>query len=233
MRFLSLAAAIALCTMPLWAQTSDRASLEGAYKPYVATFHISEARALYGGVHIHYEGDVRCARDSQGRIYREDISPLHVNQLSYTISDPVVGLTYAWQGADGDITITEYHADPPGTAQALPVQAAMKRYGSMGQTYQNLGLKEIFGLSEQGERRESVVPAGLIGNAAPLKNSFESWVIPALGNLWGSYTAEGPMSGRFELVLKDLKLAEPDPGLFLPPAGQPATVVLAKPGSER
>jgi len=102
---------------------------------------------------------------------------------------------------------------PPGGAAAQP-------------TTLSLGQKSIAGLTATGTRLEYTIPAGQIGNEAPISVTSEQWVSDDLGVLLSS-TEQDPLVGNTQFQLSQIQRAEPDPSLFAVPAGYAVTDVTA------
>ena len=82
----------------------------------------------------------------------------------------------------------------------------------------SLGTKTIDGVLTQGVRRTRTIPAGQIGNSAPLVTTSEYWAAPSLGISLRS-VSDNPQYGKMTRELISLTLGEPDASLFQPPAG--------------
>ena len=78
-------------------------------------------------------------------------------------------------------------------------------------------MKQIGGLTARGSRTTRTVPAGEEGNDQPLMVVNETWR-SAEYDLLLYAMQDDPRHGRTTMELEELNLAEPDRGLFLPPA---------------
>jgi hypothetical protein len=89
--------------------------------------------------------------------------------------------------------------------------------GGDGATTVSLGTKTIEGITVEGTRTTSSIPAGKIGNAQAIVISFERWYSPDL--LTNVQTIRSnPFTGKTTFMLTNLKRTEPDPSLFTVPA---------------
>jgi hypothetical protein len=89
--------------------------------------------------------------------------------------------------------------------------------GGDGGTTVSLGTKTIEGVTVEGTRTTSTIPAGEIGNAQAIVISFERWYSPDL--LTNVETIRSnPFTGKTTFMLTNLKRGEPDASLFTVPA---------------
>ncbi len=98
----------------------------------------------------------------------------------------------------------------------------------------SLGSKVIDGISTEGTKITTVIPAGQIGNQGPLEIVSEKWYSPELHvNVMTSFS--DPRFGTTVYRLTNINRAEPDASLFQVPAGykvedapHPGKVVIRK-----
>lgn len=80
-----------------------------------------------------------------------------------------------------------------------------------------LGTREFDGVKAEGRLRSYEIPAGEIGNRAPIVVADESWYAPDLQmTVYAKHS--DPRSGEFVYRLENLKRAEPEAALFAVPA---------------
>ena len=83
---------------------------------------------------------------------------------------------------------------------------------------EDLGTKQISGVTARGTRSTRTIPAGEEGNDQPLVVINETWRSSELG-LVVMTVSDDPRQGRTTAEYEELNLGEPDPALFAPPAG--------------
>ena len=85
---------------------------------------------------------------------------------------------------------------------------------------ENLGTQSIQGIEARGRRYTTTVPAGAMGNDAPLVSMSEIWT--ALAGLNGLVLLDvrnDPRQGKTTRELTNLTQSDPDPATFQPPEG--------------
>lgn len=85
-------------------------------------------------------------------------------------------------------------------------------------TTEDLGTEAVEGLPVTVSKTTTILPAGTVGNDAPITRTHETWTSPDL-QLVMKEQWEDPRSGEITVELEDLSRAEPDPALFHAPAG--------------
>lgn len=81
----------------------------------------------------------------------------------------------------------------------------------------DLGTREFDGVKAEGKLRSYEIPAGEVGNRAPIEVADESWYAPDLQvTVYAKHS--DPRSGDYVYRLEDLKRGEPDSALFTVPA---------------
>lgn len=224
------------------------ATVAGA--PYTAEAITEHTQTLADGNRIHQTITSQVARDSQGRVRREESLPGPANAPHLiVIDDPIAGIHWTLNPANK-------------TASKLPVKHVMTRVmnpagGSGGMAVSDeggpitiafaggapdkkaneandivktdLGTETVEGVRAQGARITHTIPAGQVGNDQPLVITTETWMSPDLKVLVMSNTSD-PRMGETTYRLTNILRAEPDPALFeVPPdytiqdkpAGQP------------
>ncbi|CAN5319349.1 hypothetical protein BH10ACI2_BH10ACI2_07350 [soil metagenome] len=83
---------------------------------------------------------------------------------------------------------------------------------------EELGTRDFEGVSAQGTRKVTTIPAGAIGNERPIEIVYERWFSKELGLVVYSKNID-PRFGEQTYKLTNLVRAEPDPSLFALPTG--------------
>jgi hypothetical protein len=83
---------------------------------------------------------------------------------------------------------------------------------------EELGTRDFEGVSADGTRRTTIIPAGAIGNDRPIEIVYERWFSKELGLVVYSKNTD-PRFGEQTYKLINLVRAEPDPALFAMPTG--------------
>ncbi|MBK9528009.1 MAG: hypothetical protein IPO41_06735 [Acidobacteria bacterium] len=99
---------------------------------------------------------------------------------------------------------------------------------------EDLGTRDFEGVSAEGTRRTTTIPAEAIGNERPIEIVYERWFSKDLGLVVYSKNTD-PRFGEQTYKLTNIVRAEPDPSLFAVPTrrlnGEPATVYRTVPGT--
>lgn len=110
--------------------------------------------------------------------------------------------------------------DPRLLAERIgPLVAGAARDGkwSSKAVSRELGARDFDGVKAEGKLRSYEIPAGEIGNRAPIVVADESWYAPELQmTVYAKHS--DPRSGEFVYRLENLKRAEPEAALFAVPA---------------
>lgn len=85
-------------------------------------------------------------------------------------------------------------------------------------TTEDLGSQTMEGVPAIGTRTTRTIPMGQIGNDAPIKIVTEVWTSPDLKTVIYSKRTD-PRMGEQTFELKNVLQGEPDPSLFVVPAG--------------
>lgn len=83
---------------------------------------------------------------------------------------------------------------------------------------EELGTRDFEGVSAEGTRRITTIPAGAIGNERPIEIVYERWFSKDLGMVVYSKNSD-PRFGEQTYKLTNLVRTEPDPSLFVVPQG--------------
>jgi hypothetical protein len=206
--------------------------------PYSAEAVNESVNLLADGNRIVNTNSATIYRDGQGRTRREEYSGV------VFISDPVQGVNYTLhpqnKTALKNFQPKRVSNEPPKTADGKVDLAAVLKtevatihmtstsegFGSNTGTSvsiikdskdENLGTQMIEGISAEGTRRTTTIPAGQIGNELPIVIAFERWYSPEL-QVTVMSTRSDPRTGTTTYKLTKIIRGEPAPTLFqLPP----------------
>ncbi len=188
--------------------------------PFSGRDRIAWTRPLDGGGSTTTYLESNVARDSQGRLYREEhrfgvagASP-ESTLLASSVYDPASGTRTRCVYSTHQCSVSRYH---PQRAYALrPVGASDG--GRRFLTRESLGTKDIGGMAVAGTRETTTLEPGAAGNDQPLTTSREIWYSADLKtNL--EVTRKDPREGTQVILLTILSRGEPDPAVFAVPAG--------------
>lgn len=207
--------------------------------PYSADTSTDVVQSLADGNRIEHHTTSSVARDGQGRVRREQqlmaiggMLP-QVDGRIVTIMDPVGRVHYsldpvrkvamrsplpvikrmegvAKAGVAG-VAVSAFGAGPIGA------QAFMMNTASNDARTESLGTSEIEGVQAKGTRTVVTIPAGAIGNQAPIEMVTEQWYSQELGTIVLSRRSD-PRFGETTYRLHNIVRAEPAPDLFQVPA---------------
>ncbi len=119
-----------------------------------------------------------------------------------------------------------------GNGQTFTVNGGQLSLSSKYETRtEDLGTRDFEGVSAEGTRRTTIIPAGAIGNERPIEVVYERWFSKELGMVVYSKNTD-PRSGEQTYKLTNIIKGEPDPSLFsipteyrrIPPATSPVRV---------
>jgi hypothetical protein len=211
--------------------------------PFTAQRTEESTQTLGDGTHINNKSSISYARDSAGRVRREDDEWI-------TIYDPVANATYRLnkknhtgskvefiRGA-AKIRLDEINQERADELKAQSEKAlaedkarqdgvvAITNQGPDGRVYsfrkdgteESLGSQVVNGVMADGMRTSYTIPAGDFGNDRPITSVTESWYSPDL-HLTVMYKRSDPREGEVTTQYTGIKRAEPDPSLFQLPAG--------------
>jgi hypothetical protein len=213
--------------------------------PFTADATTEFSQILSDGNRIERRFSTSLARDGKGRTRSEQdvamLGPLvvlqkgmnwstHSFQTSPTqqepepprftvITDPVEGVTYTL-----DERSKEARRSPSKltTGQLIEVQKLNDklisvRGGAAAVGVESLGTRQIEGISAEGTRMTTTIPAGQIGNLNPINVVTERWSSKEL-QMTVLITRRDPRSGDTVYRLTNIVRAEPPPDLFAVPA---------------
>jgi hypothetical protein len=213
-----------------------------ASAPFTAEATTEFSQMLSDGNRIERRFSTSLARDGKGRTRSEQdvamLGPLVVLQkgMNWTmtpsrggaqdepprftvITDPVEGVTYTL-----DERSKQARRSPSKltTAQFIEVQKlndklVSARGGAAAVGVESLGTRQIEGVSAEGTRMTTTIPAGQIGNLNPINVVTERWFSKDL-QMAVVMTRRDPRSGDTVYRLTNIVRAEPPPDLFTVPS---------------
>jgi len=201
--------------------------------PYSAQAVTEHVQTLADGNTIHTTTTASLYRDSQGRTRREQevraIGPWAAEggpRKVVSIGDPVGGFVYMLNPNSQLARQMPF----PGRAHARGNDvAAQRKRENPNVKIESLGTQVINGVSADGTRITRTIPAGQVGNEAPLVITIERWYSPEL-QTDVMRKEVNPQFGQTTFQLTNIVRAEPDASLFqVPPnytiksGGRPST----------
>jgi hypothetical protein len=194
--------------------------------PYTADVITEIVQPLADGNRIERRTTSSVARDGQGRTRRTQrlaaIGPIlpQGDVEIVTINDPVAGLHYSLDTARkvavrSPPMFTKRIETPPIAAAPLGRTLSLQR-GSAGAQTESLGTRTIDGVEVHGTRTTTTIPAGEIGNQAPIHIVSERWHSPELRVVVASRRSD-PRFGETNYRLENLVRSEPPAELFQVP----------------
>lgn len=193
--------------------------------PYSADIVTEIVQTLADGNRIERRTASSVARDSQGRVRRTQrlaaiggIVPQGDTEI-VTINDPVAGVHYSLDVARRTAvrsapTFTRRIEGPPLAAAPIGAQVHVRR-GDDSQT-ESLGMRQFDGVGAEGTRITTTIPAGAIGNQAPIQIVAERWYSPELRTVVASRRSD-PRFGETIFRLENIVRVEPAAELFQVP----------------
>ena len=194
--------------------TSGVAAQEPIVKgaPYSGEGITTVKLTMFDGTRMERTVTAKFYRDSQGRVRREQtvlgleaLDPARDVRATVTIVDPVADAIYTLVPGSKTamrISISAMRNLPP--PQPSPTSKILR---------ENLGSKDIDGITAVGQRMTTTIPAGQVGNDRPIEIIDERWESPALKVLLRSLHRD-PRTGDVEYVLTKISRAEPPASLF-------------------
>ena len=209
--------------------------------PYSAEAVTEVTQMLHDGNSIESRTSVTVARDSQGRVRREQqavaVGPLVAQAPApiITISDPSLGVLTT---LDAERKVAMRSLRPPdrplrtvggsvrggvgvgGGGEPPPLLPAPVRAQPAPQSEsrtESLGTMEIEGVRAEGTRVTVTIPAEAIGNRLPIAVVTERWYSPELQVVVQTRRSD-PRTGETVYRLTNISRAEPPPDLFQIPA---------------
>ena len=214
--------------------------------PYSAEATTQRVQVLADGNRIEQTTSGSVARDSQGRVRRDEALSDLVSKNGdaphvVMIDDPVAhvhwtldaetktAMKMAVSGGFGSLgmapppigaTKTFFYAQTGPMAGSGTKNQVFVRSGSTQSdddvVKTDLGTQTIEGISAQGTRITRTIPSGQIGNVQPIVITTENWYSPGLKVLVMSKSND-PRMGETTYKLTNIQRSEPAPSLFQPP----------------
>ncbi|RXS97305.1 hypothetical protein [Silvibacterium dinghuense] len=207
----------------------------GPRQPYTAEIKMTRVQTLPDGTTITHVTHETLAIDSRSRSYTavDTGLPGGLAITAYHVSDPAAGTTLTWSSDKKVVTLLhepqqdqrhgcwatetgrirwDFEGKVPPTPRATVLASA-----GAPQPREDLGIKTMDGVEATGVRFTRIIPAEADGNDKPLVIHTESWTAKNL-NLPLKSVTEDPRSGTSTREVTNLKLGDPDPALFQPPA---------------
>jgi hypothetical protein len=211
--------------------------------PFTAQRTEESTQTLGDGTHITHKTSISYARDSAGRVRREDDEWI-------TIYDPIANASYRLNKKNhtgskvellrGQALDRQKLEQEQVQGQLLKLEAEHKvaesrteqgtilitNEGPDGRAYsfmkpgaeESLGSQVVNGVMADGTRVTTTIPAGDFGNDRPITTVTESWYSPEL-HLTVMFKRSDPREGDVVTQYAGIKRAEPDPSSFQMPAG--------------
>jgi hypothetical protein len=212
--------------------------------PFTAQRTEESTQTLGDGTHINHKSSISYARDSAGRVRREDDEWI-------TIYDPIANISYRLnkknhsgfkvelvRGQDLDrqkMQMEQREADMVKMQSEKALAETKAQQGSSvtitnegpgGRVYsfmkdgteESLGSQVVNGVMADGSRTTNTIPAGDFGNDRPITSVTETWYSPEL-HITVMYKRTDPREGDVTTQYAGIKRGEPDPSLFQLPAG--------------
>jgi hypothetical protein len=238
--WIGLAMVVPVLVLPARAQTQEEAIAQAADRlarareevrvlqwgvvknaPYSADGVTRTTQVLGDGNRIEQGTTQKLYRDSEGRERREE-TVLATGALAQadmphliTISDPVENVSYTLDTSQH----TARRINGLAGKSFVYYGVGVSRGGAQEQSAakEDLGSKNIEGVTAQGTRTTETIPAGQVGNVAPIKIVDEVWYSPDL-NMDVLTTHSDPRSGEVVYKLTNVQRGEQPRSLFEVPA---------------
>lgn len=222
------------------------ATITGA--PYSAQVSTQRVQLLADGNRIEQTTSGTVARDSQGRVRRDETLPGLSSSAGdaphlLMIEDPVAGVHWTLDAETktatkmpfphikkgtpagfvppplgGDDVVFVSAAPPPPPGPEIRIVKKTQVTPDSAPVKTDLGVQNIEGIAAKGTRITRTIPAGAIGNDLPIVITTETWYSPELKVLVMSKTND-PRMGETTYRLTDIQRSEPSPSLFQVPDG--------------
>jgi hypothetical protein len=192
--------------------------------PYSAVQVVQTQTTLADGNRISNKRQALVYRDGQGRVRVEETvtPPADSGKQPFTmvtIIDPVAGSHYVLNTS----TMTAKQSPLPPARTGGPPAGAPPR-PPRGDTHgaqvaqASLGVQPVNGVAATGTQTTETIPAGAIGNAQPIQVVRVVWISNDL-KVPVQIRSSDPRFGTTDMELTNVALAEPNPSLFIVPAG--------------
>lgn len=184
--------------------------------PYSATETVTTQQLLPGNQITHTQQST-VARDGQGRVSTSQVITPRKGGTAFTVQtifDPVAGFQYVLDSSNMTAIQTALPRNlMNGTRPERPEPAPRPNVATT-----SLGNQAINGQMAAGTQVTETIPAGAIGNAQPIQVTRVAWISTALQVPVQIKTSD-PRFGSTSMDLTNIVPAEPNPSVFLVPAG--------------
>jgi len=200
--------------------------------PYSAQAVTEHTQTLPDGNTIHTTTTANVFRDSQGRTRREqEIGAIGLwasqggPHKFISITDPVAGLI---ETLNPNTQVARQMPFRTHAGALRSAETARQKPENPNVKTESLGTQVIGGVTAQGTRITRTIPAGQIGNQAPIVITIERWYSPEL-QTDVMRKEVNPQFGETTFQLTNIVRAEPDASLFQVPSnytiksGRPST----------
>lgn len=201
--------------------------------PFSATGKMTIDQKLPDGNIIHAVNPSRMARDSAGRTRMERVSrcwrgPDGEFHAAWTVSvsDGIAKTSMTWPVDElapkvARVTPFRMATQQPLTPEEIAQQKKIREINNPPKDellIEDLGTKNINGVSAEGTRTTRKIRAGEEGNNRALETVDEVWNSKQLAQMVMTIN-DDPRNGHTEFALENVSLQEPDASLFAPPPG--------------
>lgn len=214
--------------------------------PYTAESVTEHTQVLADGNRITHTNKSSFARDSEGRTRREStiqgLGPVGKTEtpvVSVHIEDPVAKVHYtldserkvamkskadaglhfniATTPAQGGNVMFERKVITTQNKNTVSTQIEMRTRPEGALKKEDLGTRNIEGVSAKGTRMVMTIPAGEVGNERPIEVVTETWYSDEIQAVVLTKHTD-PRTGEMTNRLSNIRLGEPSKSLFEPPA---------------
>jgi hypothetical protein len=198
-------------------------------EPYVAERVTTHTQVLANGTKIEKTTSTKEMRDSRGRTWsRWQIAqdPLHPTpeRVMTGFYDPDTRTRMDWCSCNSIVRVTHFAEPRPLPAEKTPGPEGMDVYLGPGPDNrlkyhgEDLPPQTLQGVWTRGSKVVRTLPAGKDGNDHELTTTVLSWYSPEL-HLAMMTIIDDPVKGLTKLEFVNLRRVEPDPALYVVPAG--------------
>ncbi|MFZ0480502.1 MAG: hypothetical protein WAL71_15280 [Terriglobales bacterium] len=229
---------VAALALPVAAQVRSRAGtttvnrVSAKKTPYTAEYHGTSVRILADGSTITREETEIVALDSQGRRMNSTTSTTSTGKQApithVFVFDPVAHTNTRWSSPGKQATVSTTSetgargcSTSTSTIESRPFGMTSPARGAHTKpTVENLGTASIQGVEARGTRSTTTIPAGTVGNDAPLVSTTERWTALTVGlnGLIVREIIDDPQMGKWTKELTSIDQSDPDPSVFQPPS---------------
>jgi len=182
--------------------------------PYSAQATFEHSQNLSNGNLIDQKNSAAIYRDGQGRTRLEQTRPAGSGNRKQIvrITDPVAGVAYVLNPARK--TAQKFTLPPSRPGRTGP---AFRARSNPNMNDQSLGSKTLEGLLVEGAQVTRTIPAGQMGNSAPIQIVTTRWYSPELSVSVRTETTD-PLRGNTIAALTNISRSEPTSTLFQVPS---------------